>query len=292
MSALDDPNAVRQQYANDESLRIRQAIHDTFTVPHIDYTAWVLSCMSWRGDETVLDVGCGAGRYLTKLHEVQPGVQYYGIDFSPGMLAKHPARDQVAVGDAQTIPFADGTFDVLMCNHMLYHVHDIDLALGEFRRVLKPDGVLLVATNSTQSMPELQVLMRRAIVLLTRTSAAQVQPPLPASDRFALENGTRQLARHFYAVVRHDLPSVLMFPEVEPVMTYLESTRFIREPQLPPDVNWDDVMMIMRQQVTHLVHHLGELVINKLTGVLLASDRGGFIQEFADYRERANAVEQ
>jgi hypothetical protein len=137
-----------------------------------------------------------------------------------------------------------------------------------------------VATNSTQTMPELQVLMRRAILLLTRTTGTQVRPPAPASDLFALENGSRMLSHHFYAVVRHDLPSKLIFPDTEPLMRYLESTRSLREPQLPEDVNWDDVMLIMNQQASHLVNHLGELAINKINGVLLATDRGDFISEF------------
>jgi hypothetical protein len=68
-------------------------------------------------------------------------------------------------------------------------------------------------------------------------------------------------------------------------MSYLESTRDLREPQLPPDVAWDDVMVIMRQQITHLINHLGELVINKLTGVLIASDNGGFIHEFVEHHQ-------
>ncbi|MBC7871310.1 MAG: class I SAM-dependent methyltransferase [Chitinophagaceae bacterium] len=282
MSALNDPEAVRQQYATDESLRIRQEIHDKYTVPQIDYAGWVLNCVEWRGDEHILDAGCGAGMYYPLLKDKFPDLIYHGLDFSPGMLGKHPAANTLVLADAQFAPYADHTFDVVMANHMLYHMPDIDEALVEFRRVLKPDGVLMVATNSLQTMPELQVLMRRAIVLLTRTGASQVQPPVPASDLFALENGSRQLARHFYAVVRHDLPSALIFPEIEPIMAYLESTRSIREPQLPRDVMWDDVMMIMRQQITHLINHLGELVINKLTGVLLASDSGGFIQQFVE----------
>jgi hypothetical protein len=130
------------------------------------------------------------------------------------------------------------------------------------------------------TMPELQVLMRRAIVLLTRSGAATVRAPEMPTDRFALENGIRLLSNHFYAVVRHDLPSALVFPDVEPAMVYLESTRDLREPSLPPDVVWEDVMMIMRQQINQLIKHLGELVINKQAGVLIASDDGKFIGEF------------
>ncbi|GAB4345813.1 MAG: hypothetical protein Kow00117_23160 [Phototrophicales bacterium] len=279
----NDP--VRQQYATDKNLKIRQAIHEKYTHPRIDFPEWVLQAIEWRGDERVLDVGCASGTYYTPLKAHWATIEYHGVDFSPGMLAAHPAEKNLSLADAQFLPYADNTFDVVMANHMLYHVPDIDEAIVEFRRVLKPNGVLIAATNSLQSMPELQVLMRRAVLLLAQAGSSQIQPPQPASDRFALENGTRQLARHFYAVMRHDLPSKLIFPEIEPIMNYLESTRPLREPQLPEDVHWDDVMMIMRQQITHLVNHLGELVVNKLNGVLIATDSGDFIKQFVAIRQ-------
>jgi hypothetical protein len=72
-------------------------------------------------------------------------------------------------------------------------------------------------------------------------------------------------------------------------MKYLESTRTLRESQLPEDVSWEDVMMIMEQQITHLVNHLGEMVVNKLTGVLVASDDGGFIHDFVKIRNEVLA---
>ncbi|MEO8394822.1 MAG: hypothetical protein ABI700_17640, partial [Chloroflexota bacterium] len=75
-------------------------------------------------------------------------------------------------------------------------------------------------------------------------------------------------------------PSTLVFPSVEPVMAYLESTRTTREPQLPDTINWDDLMLVMREQVSRVLSHFGELVVNKVSGVLIASNQGGFIREF------------
>jgi SAM-dependent methyltransferase len=290
MSASNDQDAVRRQYVNDKALLTRQAIHDRYTVPQTNYFTWVLDTILWRGDETVLDLGSASGAYYEPLLNKHPEVYYVGLDNSAGMLNNHPGP-RLLQADAAHIPLPDHTFDVLMANHMIYHLPDIDSALAEFRRVLKPGGALLVATNSVQTMPELQVLMRRAILLLARTGTSQIQPPTPASDRFALENGSRRLARHFYAVMRHDLPSKLIFPEIEPVMEYLETTRSLREPQLPEGVNWDDVMMIMRQQISHLINHLGELVINKLTGVLVATDSGDFIRRFVEMRSAIGTPE-
>ena len=283
MSLEQESDLVRKQYATDNNLRIRQETHEKYTVPNKNYVEWALEMIQWRGDERILDVGCGPGLYYSKLHENQPNMTYHGLDLLPGMLLNHPAsNDHLMLGDVHHLPLASESYDVLMANHMLYHVHDVESSLEEMKRVLKPDGVLMVATNSVQTMPELQVLMRRAIVLLTRHGVAQVRAPFLSSDRFALENGTRILSRYFYGVVRYDLPSALVFPDVEPAMAYLESTRDMREPQLPDDVVWEDVMMIMRQQINQLIKHLGELVIRKESGVLIASDRGGFMRQFVD----------
>jgi len=289
MSELQHARLVREQYATYDNLRIRQEIHDQYTVPKGSFVEWALERLKLQGSEQVLDVGCGTGIYYRMLAARGISVRYFGVDTSPGMLAEHVAHNRVSLGDAQRLPFAENSFDAVMANHMLYHIPDMDKALQEIRRVLKPGGVLMTATNSIHTMPELQVLLRRAIVLLTRHGAAQVRAPALPSDAFALENGTRILAKHFFAVVRHDLPNSLVFPDVEPAMAYLESTRNLRESQLPQDVVWEDVMMIMRQQINQLIKHLGELVINKQTGVLIASDDGGFITSFIDAKNKAHS---
>ncbi len=271
---------VKKQYSTDEYLRIRQETHDKYTVPNVNFSEWALKMTPWKGDERVLDVGCGNGIYYTKIRQLHPNVQYFGVDLFEKMLEAHPSPANLTQGDIWTLPFANASFDVVMANHVLFHIDDIDHSIKEIRRVLKPTGVIMTTTNSIQNMQELQVLMRRAIVLLSRSGGANARTPSSINEAFALENGTRILARHFYAVVRHDLPSALVFQETEPAMAYLESTREMREGNLPGDVEWDDVMVIMRQQINQLVKHLGELVINKQNGVLLASNEGGFIKEF------------
>lgn len=274
---------MRKHYATDENLRIRQETHDKYSVPDRSFAEWVLDRVPWRGGEKLLDVGCGNGLYFKKMQNRGVDIDYVGIDLMETMIRNHPLAENnecLSLGDAQALPFADDSFDLVMANHMMHHLSNMHDALDEFHRILKPSGVLIVATNSMNTMPELQVLMRRAIVLLTRSGAATVRAPEMPTDRFALENGIRLLSNHFYAVVRHDLPSALVFPDVEPAMMYLESTRDLREPSLPPDVVWEDVMMIMRQQINQLIKHLGELVINKQAGVLIASDDGRFIGDF------------
>ncbi|MEP7292185.1 MAG: hypothetical protein ABI835_10390, partial [Chloroflexota bacterium] len=86
-----------------------------------------------------------------------------------------------------------------------------------------------------------------------------------------------------------DLPSTLVFPTAEPVMAYLESTRSMHEPQLPETIQWDELILVMREQVNRVLDHFGELVVTKVTGVLIASNHGGFIREFVDTLEHSRS---
>lgn len=283
MTPFSDFESLRREYATDVQLRIRQEIHERYSVPKVDFPAWVLDRVQWRGDDSILDVGAGWGYYAEGVHQAAPHARYVPVDLSPGMLMRR-AGTETAVADAGALPFPDGTFDIVMANHMLYLVGDIPAVLAECKRVLKPDGVLVAATNSSEHMPEFAALFRRAIMLLSPQTSIYTTPPQPEHIHFSLENGTRLLAKHFFAVVRHDLPSALVFKDVEPAMQYLESLRSTREAQLPPDILWDEVMLLMREQMQRVLKHFGELVVNKVSGVLLASDRGDFIRSYADLR--------
>jgi hypothetical protein len=134
-------------------------------------------------------------------------------------------------------------------------------------------------------MPELRVLLRRAVIILTQQPPSAVRAPLAATDLFGLENGTRMLARHFYAVSRFEIPSTMIFTTLDPFLSYLYAMRDMLELYLPPDVSWDSVIDVLREQVTQLIHQWGEVPISRLAGVLVASDRGDFIREFLDRRE-------
>jgi len=279
-----DRDLVRRAYASDDRLEVRRRTHELYTVPRVDFAQWVLDCIPWRGDERVLDLGAGSGSYFGPVRARIPAGQLVAGDLSPGMIRSQQAN-AAAHGvrpvnlDAQALPFPAGSFDVVLANHMLYHVPDTDAALSEIRRVLRPEGLLLAATNSVHTMPELGTLSRRALLLLTDFSG-DVEALASDASNFCLENGLQFLGRHFYAVARYDLPSTLVFLEPEPVLAYLESMRDLQEPLLPPGIAWEDYMGVMREQVTRLIGHAGKLVVRKLSGALVATQEGGFAAGF------------
>jgi SAM-dependent methyltransferase len=87
----------------------------------------------------LLDVGGGTGNYAAALRD--EGWQPIVCDRSPDMLARAAAKGLETVeADAQALPFADASFDAVICVSMLHHVDDRSRALAEQRRVLRPGG--------------------------------------------------------------------------------------------------------------------------------------------------------
>ena len=109
--------------------------------------------------ERVLDLGCGAGTdTLVAAQMVGPGGSVTGIDMTPEMLAK--ARASVAElgavnvelveGEAERLPFADGSFDVVISNGVIDLIPDKDAAFAELWRVLVRGGRIQVADVTIQ----------------------------------------------------------------------------------------------------------------------------------------------
>src|SRR5215831_8272720 len=113
------------QYASDANLAARQSIY-RFLQPPIRVVPWAIDLADLRGDERVLDVGCGNGLYLGELAARRHRGPVVAVDLSPGMLdaARRRSPTALVVGDAQHLPFGDGALDCVLAMHMLYHVPD------------------------------------------------------------------------------------------------------------------------------------------------------------------------
>ncbi len=287
----DRDTLTQKVYATDEMLAIRQRTHELYSVPKINFAEWVLDRIAWRGEERVLDIGSGPGTYFDLVTARIPNGRLVAGDLSLGMSRKASRRSDAGLVvncDTQSLPFPDGEFDVVLANHMLYHVPDLDKGLAEIHRVLKPTGCIIAATNSQYNLPEFEQLIRRTYHLLGAVGP-DTEPMKQTSYQFQLEDGPTKLARHFFAVARYDLPGAFIFPDVQPAIDYINSTRALREPQLPRRVAWDDFISVLADQIQRLINHFGELIVNKLTGVLVGTDAGAFARDYVSILNREKA---
>ena len=95
---------------------------------------------------SILDAGCGTGGLLRKIGTAHPEWRATGIDASEHAcrFASDRAPAPIVRGSVESLPFETGSFDVVVCADVLYHVDSDGAALGEFRRVLRPGGVLIL----------------------------------------------------------------------------------------------------------------------------------------------------
>lgn len=113
---------------------------------------------------SILDVGCGTGVLAGRMADA--GYEVTGVDPSEGMLA-HVAgvapTVKAVLGDATSLPFEDGQFDLVMCVAVMHHVADptsVHESLGEMVRVTKPGGLVLVWDHNPRN-PYWKNLMAR-----------------------------------------------------------------------------------------------------------------------------------
>jgi ubiquinone/menaquinone biosynthesis C-methylase UbiE len=126
----------------------------------------------------VLEVGVGTGK---NMRWYPPGVSVVAIDFSPRMLARAVRRArgervdvQLALMDAQALAFAAASFDVVVTTCVFCSVPDPVLGLGEVRRVLRPDGRILLLEHVRSGLPLLGRLMDWLNPLSVRLQGANI----------------------------------------------------------------------------------------------------------------------
>jgi ubiquinone/menaquinone biosynthesis C-methylase UbiE len=253
-------------YGNSANLDARKSIYQ-YQQTSFDLVEWVLGHAAWNGAETVLDVGCGTGQYLAQLAR-RGGMRLVGFDLSRGMLADlarqwHGALlPHLAVADAQALPLADACCDVVLAMHMLYHVPDIAQAAREFRRVLRPGGVLLALTNSEQHLQKLQNMLQAAV---HHAAGPPVALPGRFATRFSLENGAAPLQAAFQHVEQHEASNELAVPDATPVLAYCNSVRQAYEAVLPAGASWDAVLAeVERVVAAEIAVHGAFRVVTKI----------------------------
>lgn len=142
----------------------------------------------------ILDVGCGTGGNLSLLSKFGDAE---GVDVSPEALefCRERGLTNVRLGAAEQLPYEDGTFDLVTALDVVEHLDDDIAGLREFRRVLKPDGRILLFVPTFMflwgvqddvshhrrryRLPELRQAVERAGFVVERTTYANITFFLP-----------------------------------------------------------------------------------------------------------------
>jgi ubiquinone/menaquinone biosynthesis C-methylase UbiE len=125
-------------------------------VEHQALWRWALEHVSLRPDSVILDVGCGGGKSIEVLARRAPDGKVIGIDYSQDMVQTsrflnrgliRSGRAEITRASVSRLPFSDHTFDLVTCFECCYFWPEMIESLTEIRRVLKPNGLLLIANE-------------------------------------------------------------------------------------------------------------------------------------------------
>jgi SAM-dependent methyltransferase len=213
------------QYADSAKLAARVRLHVKYG--RGDWFPWWAQQVSWPPTAEVLEVGCGAGWvWVEAAGNLPDGLRLTLTDQSPGMVAE--ALDHVGsiakydsvqsrTADAQDLPFAADSFDVVVANHMLYHLPEPSRGVAELARVLRPDGVGLIATNGRGHLCDLWDIRAEVFPVMSTGWDETV-------DVFGIEVAGPLLRGRFAEVELRRFPDVLRCTVPSDVLAFIMST--------------------------------------------------------------------
>ena len=152
-------------------------------------------CEANPGD--VLEVGPGDGLFAERVARAT-SANVVAVDISPRMVELTQSRGiDVQLGDVEALPFADAAFDCVVANWVLYLAPDLDRALSEVARVIRPGGRLVAGTVAADTFAEVRQLL---------------QISKSPTYSFSAESGAAQLDAFFGRVERRDVRGTVVFP--------------------------------------------------------------------------------
>jgi ubiquinone/menaquinone biosynthesis C-methylase UbiE/DNA-binding transcriptional MerR regulator len=254
-----------EQYQNASNLRARIKIHELFSTNKYGWMEWYFDQMLIPEDSRILEVGCGdANFWLKNIDRIPSGWDITLTDFSQGMikdakknLGNVSHRFKFKTADVQSIPFSDETFDVVLANHMLYHVPDIEKAFTEIYRVLKPSGHFFASTVGKNHMAEMRDILSGFDSDIITTKSWD------ATEKFQLENGMGQITEWFKNAELKRYNDSLLLTDTAPLVDYIFS--------MPGNAKEE----LTREKLEQLYKFI-ENEINKNSGIHITKDTGFF----------------
>ena len=254
---------LHDQYKDAANLNARIQLHERFGTNPYDWQRWVFDQIQAKPRSRILEIGCGPARlWLNNFDRIPKNWHITLSDFSAGMLQEAQQNLQAVRHDftfqqfdAQSIPFKEKSFDIVIANHMLYHVPDLHKALSEIRRVVTPKGRFYAATNGLTHLREIGDIVRRVEPSYRRG--------LVPRDAFNLEHGGEDLSRWFSRVTVRVMDDGLAVTETEPLIAFILS--------LPvQSFMTDEKLQRLRESIDQDIQAHGAIHITRSTGIFEA----------------------
>ncbi len=173
-------------------------------------------------NKKILDIACGSGKFIEVASEF---IESYGIDISEvaiGIAKKRIPKANFRVGESENLPYDDNFFDFITCFGSLEHFIDMDKALREMKRVIKPDGKLFISVPNLFSFYSvmnvwLKKQSPKADQELERYAGVDEWSDLFNHNGFSIESvsGGSGKTRFGHYLGKHGITGIIMVPAMK-----------------------------------------------------------------------------
>lgn len=221
---LEDEKELLQQYVDSSNLNASVKLQDRYSSNEHGWYKWTFSKLKLDREYKILEIGCGNGALWSK------NIEYLNNDLDITLtevcedmikdaqknLIHHKDKFNFQIADPNNIPFEDESFDIVIANHILFYMKDLDQVLSEINRVLKVGGHFYCSTIDSNNMKELEELM------LGFSNNIHISEE-KLSSKFGLKNGEGILKNYFSEVNKHLYEDKLIVNDTEGILEYIYS---------------------------------------------------------------------
>lgn len=157
LGARGKPTAAIDEIARHFNAAARDEAHFPSTIdPRIYHVRLILEHFGDLDGLRILDVGCGKGRFARVLQGASPSSRIHGFDLAEAMLRCTPSEVFRCAGSMTALPYESAQFDRAYATESLEHAVDIEAAVSEICRVVKPLGRIVVIDKNAEQWGKLE----------------------------------------------------------------------------------------------------------------------------------------
>lgn len=221
---LEDEKELLQQYMDSSNLDASIKLQDRFSSNRHGWYKWTFNNIKLDKKYKVLEIGCGNGALWSKnINLLDKDISITLTDVCEEMInsAKKSLSNYSDIFDFQivdpyNIPFENESFDLVIANHILFYMKDVDKVLNEIKRVLKIGGYFYSSTIDSKNMKELESLVK-GFNSNIKISEEKI------SSNFGLENGEGILSKHFCQIKKYLYEDKLVINDAKGILEYIYS---------------------------------------------------------------------
>jgi len=220
---LEDEKALRQKYIDGSSLKAEIKLIDQVTAGE-NWYEWVADRIMIKEQDQILEIGCGDGALWYKNFDTATMPENLNItlteinedllNIAKSNIAKKFPYFKFKVMDFEKLDYPDESLDIVIANHILFFINDVDKVLAEVHRVLKVGGAFYCTTIDEAHMQELENLLEGYDTTMELIKSKKIQ-------NFGFDSGKKKLSKYFKHIDCERYRANLIIEQADEMLNYI-----------------------------------------------------------------------